>query len=179
MGFFRGLLFRPFTSTYDSLSGMGSRMGSRVAELKRVRQMQLEDYREREKLQKLDGQFTDEDLMSMPAAAIKCDAQRFKALYLQNDWDEESLAKRLRSVIWRKRISGLVAIFSFFGGLLVMWALPVWSMLILTPGLLLCSAVFIGRLFLDGVYQAQIESRRLISGREYLAREDLFRHLVS
>lgn len=182
MGVFKGfvgIVFKPIGSTYQSIDGARGRIGRQLEQLRESRRLARERYDQEKKIAKFDGHIDDVDLLEMPAAAIGDDELRFRALYLQNGWNEDQLQKRLRSIIWRKRLSGVICLASFLFGLVVIGMAPVWVMLVLTPGLLLCSAVFAGLFFLDGVYQAQIEERRLMSGREYLSRDDLFAHLVS
>ena len=107
------------------------------------------------------------------------DAERFEALVELHCWTDQGLAQQLLAVRRTKLFAIVSTTVGFVGALVAMITLPQWMLLFLLPGTLLLCTMGGSRVFLMGLYQAQLEERRLLKAKEYLSRPDLFRHLVS
>jgi hypothetical protein len=104
---------------------------------------------------------------------------KFEALVVANAWTKAELAKQMRAVRRTK-------FFSICGGLsgsvlaiASMWAVPVWTLMIIAPAAALFVIMAIIRTLQFGLFQAQLEQRSLIRLTDYLGRRDLFSHLFS
>jgi hypothetical protein len=112
--------------------------------------------------------------------AIDSDQERFEALYQANGWTEERLAEQLRTVILTKRF----ALFGSGAGLLMAFLAILFqdsrfiAFLLCMVAASICAIGF-ARTLQYGLQQAQIEQRSLMRWRDYVSREDLFRHLFS
>lgn len=104
-------------------------------------------------------------------------AQRFEAMYEANGWTPEQLADQLATVRLTKLVAICSAIVGLVLGFITMWYLPVWTLWIAGPGIVGLCSLGAARTLQFGLYQAQIEERRVLRLSEYLARKDLFAHL--
>jgi hypothetical protein len=119
-----------------------------------------------------------ERLKQAAPAGEASDAERFEALVELHGWTEPALAEQLLAVRRTKLFAIISTGIGFILALVAMVAMPQWMLLFLLPGTLLLCTMGGSRVFLMGLYQAQLESRRLLKAQEYLSRPDLFRHLV-
>ena len=110
---------------------------------------------------------------------ITDDGLRFEALYRANGWSEEELRRQREAKRRAKRVGLGICVACFVLALLVLVA----SRSVLYP-LLMTPIAFIGSVYgavmalRMGLHQAQLEHRRLFGLKAYVARPDLFKHLL-
>lgn len=106
-------------------------------------------------------------------------AQRFEALYQAQGWDEATLGVQL-SAVRRTKIAAMVSsLLGSMGAIALVVTAPLWMLIVFVPAAGGFTALGIAMTLKYGLFQAQIEQRRLLTMREYLCRPDLFAHLFS
>lgn len=104
---------------------------------------------------------------------------RFEVLYSMNQWTEESLTDQLTAVRLTKWVAAYTSALLMICGLLSLIFSPVWIVLIVGPLTMTGSAVGFASSVKHAIYQAQIESRKLITFKELMSRSDLLSYLFS
>lgn len=110
---------------------------------------------------------------------IKDHFLRFEILYESNGWDENQLLEQLTAVRLAKRVGSVMAVFLMAAGVVSMVFVPVWLLLVTGPLLLTGSAIGFATAMKHGLFQAQLEARKLLPFSEFVARPDLVSYLFS
>lgn len=111
--------------------------------------------------------------------AAMSDRDRFESLVVMNGWTPAELARQLLAV----RRTKLMAICGSVAGTVLamasMFLVPVWILFVIAPAAALFVIMGLIRTLQFGLFQAQLEQRRLMKFHVYLGRQDLFKHLIS
>lgn len=109
---------------------------------------------------------------------IQDSAERFNDIYTQNGWTDASLQEQRTACVRTKLTCFVLMIVSVFSAILSFLILPFFSLMIATPILgcliILCAA----QGFKFALYQAQIDTRNLISAKEFAKMDDFFYRLI-
>lgn len=104
-------------------------------------------------------------------------SQRFESLYQAQGWNEDKLGVQLSAVRRTKIAAMLSALLGTIGAATLVVTAPLWMLIVFVPAAGGLTALGIAMTLKYGLFQAQIEQRRLLTMREYLCRPDLFAHL--
>jgi hypothetical protein len=110
---------------------------------------------------------------------IKNPTKRFAVLVEANGWTEKGLHEQLVACVLAKRFAKWATVVMLVVGFASLALAPLWSLLFLAPCFMTGSAVGIASMLKYGLYQHQLEHRRLDGLKDYFARADLIRHLLS
>lgn len=105
-------------------------------------------------------------------------SERFERMCEEGGWTEESLSDQLVAVRRTKMAALVGACIGAVGGVVALLVSPLWILLLLVPAVAGLTALAIVSALKFGLYQAQLEQRRLIGLRDYLCRPDLMAHLL-
>lgn len=109
---------------------------------------------------------------------IQDSAERFNAIYTGNGWSEETLREQRMACVRTKLTCFVLMIVSISCSILAFLVLPFFSLMVATPVLgcliILCAA----QGFKFALYQAQIDTRNLISAKEFANMDDFFYRLI-
>lgn len=109
--------------------------------------------------------------------------KRFEVMYALNGWDEPALAVQLSAAKRTKRVSAYTSIFLLIVGLasgyLNYMYSPVWMLVLTSASLMTGGAIGFASSVKYAIYQAQMESRKLMSFKELMSRSDFFSYLFA
>lgn len=108
---------------------------------------------------------------------IKDAYMRFEVLYELNNWNEEELKTQLKAVLLTKRASAYSSAILLLAGLVSLYFMAAWMILIFGPILITGSAVGFASAVKHSIYEIQIENRKLITYKELMSRHDFFKFL--
>lgn len=174
-------IVRPLEQSRESMGALKEDF-AKLRELRELREKQAQAELEEFKALYAKGDvlahsdLTPEDLEN--PKRIKNPHLRFEAIYAIRGWSPESLKNQLISVRRTKIASAYLSIFTLLGALFCLFWLPVVAMIFACPMLLFTSSVSLASAVKYGMFQSQIEQRKLLGHREFLGRPDLFRYLV-
>ena len=102
----------------------------------------------------------------------------FEQLYEERGWTPQSLQAQLVAVRRTKTAALIGALVGTIAGVVILLRAPLWMMMFLAPAVAGVTALGLVAALKFGLFQAQIEQRRLLDLREYLCRADLFAHVL-
>lgn len=163
----RGALY-PFARVGEQIS----QSRSNIAQLRAAQAVRQQEFNRKEALRR--------QKMRDAGIALPDDAQRFEAMYEAFGWTPEKLDQQLRTVILTRRFAlgaTVAGVLMALGGMIFQDSR--WLTLVMCLVASAVCAIGMARAMQFGLMQAQIEERRLMRWREYVARADFFKHIFS
>lgn len=108
---------------------------------------------------------------------IKNPHQRFEVLYQANKWDEASLEEQLIAVRLSKMSAAYMSVAMFCFGFAMYFFMPLVFWMFTAPMVLTGAGVGFAIAIKHGLFQFQIESRKLLGVSEFLSKPDLIHYL--